>query len=431
MHRASIAVAAGVAFLAAGCGGSSPAPITTFTVSGKVTTSSGPVVGAKVRINQLAAVTTDGSGAFTVDGVSLPYDALVGDAGAGRALLYVGLTRLDPSLNFGGLGSAPPNRTATIEGTVSASGGSFAGALTMLSFGSADFDVPLNPSSAFAPISAASSVDYTIPVVWRGASTLGGTVHALQWNLDPGTLLPTAFTWHGSQAVTVNAGVVSSGQAVAMTPLSTTLPKHVAGDVEAPGGYTVNSRWFEVYLEPGHARLPVFCEVTAAFFVCKVNGTIAPAFDFVVPSIDGATATVWVNAVKGDAQSQVRRCRILPGSTGVHLVAPLPPEPGQPAAGAIQVGPGTTFSWTPFSGGGIHALSVSSGATSLMVFTAGAQAALPDLAPVGLAWPAATVSSWTVAGFSAATMDGWADPVIQTGCDFTLAASAARTFTTP
>lgn len=440
MNRVLIVVIAAITGIAvAGCGSSKPAGLTIITVTGVVTTPDGPVANAKVQINDRPVVTTASDGSFTVSEVTVPYDALVGNAATNSAVLYQGLTRPDPDLNFGELGtSVPPVRKAKISGTVSNSN-PFpfpAGSCTLLSFGSVDFNVPLSTNNVAVALDTGL---YSKNIAWRGGSSLSGTAHALQWNYNTTTLLPTAFTWHGSRYVTVNVGDDLSGQDVVMSAVSASSP--VSGEVKVPTDYTMNSRWFEVYLDPDKARIPVFCEVTGSAPPCKTNTPITPAFNFVVPSIPGTTATVWVNAIKGTNPlvfSQVRQCDILPGTVGVNLALPLPPAQDSPPDGADPIGVGTRFSWSAFPDGGIHGLLFTEDPLPiptlepvLTVYTAGTEVILPDLAPVGLSWPAAKTYSWRIAGYAPATVDQWADPIIQLGCNFTQAWADKRTFKTP
>ena len=169
-----------------------PAPAGTITVSGKVISATQqPIASSPVVITGLPATVTDANGAFTIAGVTPPYDVTVVVSATKLGITYRGLTRSDPTLvNF--LSSTPPPNSATVSGTVS---------------GGAGFPQPATRTSAVLLTSTETSASatpnattgaYSLTTTWTGATTLTTVLHALQWDKNAAGM-PTAFTGYGEK----------------------------------------------------------------------------------------------------------------------------------------------------------------------------------------------------------------------------------------
>lgn len=80
----------------AACGG--PAPTPTVTIEGRVVSGlQGPLAGVLVHVTGRPITTTDADGAFTVEGVSVPYTLTIGTTGGEPwAHVFQGMTSLTP-----------------------------------------------------------------------------------------------------------------------------------------------------------------------------------------------------------------------------------------------------------------------------------------------------------------------------------------------
>ena len=179
-------------------------PPPTITVAGTVVNTIGSgVSGATVAIGSQHA-TTDASGAFSLPGVTAPYDAMVivpfGSRNA--VIVFKGLTRTDPKLFAILISGTPPH-----NGTVSGSGERWRPV--------ARRDRQHRGGLGLAGghrqlVLRQQSLDHELPV-GAGPAATTGNVHALQWT--PTTGIPTSYKGYG---VTTGVAVANGGSTTAV-----------------------------------------------------------------------------------------------------------------------------------------------------------------------------------------------------------------------
>src|SRR5213593_3587869 len=226
------AVILGTASLVACSESSGPAgPDNTITVQGRaVDEYLQPLPSFFVLIAGHETVTTDGNGYFVVSKVSTPYDLIVQipDFGTRDLLIYHGLTRSDP------LVVTPPRpfstlRSANTWGSVYGGGAlpDPANRKTSLLFDS--------PEVQF--VGSAGSGSYTLQPQWFAPDTTVGLLHALQWNFDPTSGLPVAYTGYGSTPLRLYNRAYFEGPPVTMT--GSVVAGSIAGSINVPNGFTI------------------------------------------------------------------------------------------------------------------------------------------------------------------------------------------------
>lgn len=407
-----------VIWLMACSGGSSTTP-QTITVAGTVIGFNlQPVASVPVVITTGSAslsTTTNASGAFSVGGVTPPYDATV--LAGSQALTYKGLTRTDPTLFF--LGSAPGvARAASLSGTVSGGAGfpQPANHRTITAFGS--------PEAVDSATANTTTGAYNMGTVsWFGPTTTTGNIRALQWQFD-GTNLPTDYTGYGEKLnVTLSDGGAFTGQNVAMSGVSEAT---ISGSVSLPAGYSLGSK-----------RLAVGFADRSLISVLFDTGA-STSFVYTTPNVTGATIQMQVTAANGAGTSVVTtRPGLAVNATSVSIPLPAGSDLSLPPNAATNVNNSTTFSYTPFSGG-VHFVVFNGPGTSpdYVVVTTAASTTIPNLSSVGLGLPASTVYTWQVYGLApfasvnaAAGPGGWLAAFLGTA-EGSISVSASRTFTT-
>lgn len=372
IHRPTVLAA--VALLALlGCGGgSNPGPGGGTTVTGQVLDGfAQPLPGRTVLVGS-QSTTSDANGKFTVSGVTTPYDVVVIEPGSGKvATVYAQLTRTDPKLRDLGATSTP-TRQATLGGNL-AGGDALPtpdATLTGVSWGS--------PESSTG--SYVTSSPYAFTVAWSGPTSITGSVHALQWTVDPsGTV--TGYRSHAvTTGVSLSAGnVVSNANLLLAAPLTT----NVSGSTNVPGGYTIVDRTVYLTFDDG------------AFFPVSSDGISNPSFDLPVPSGIGASAQINVTAGDGGTQTSAQLSGVAPGTTGLALTLPAPALATTPADGATGVDTGTDLVWSPVPNA-VHLLILSGGSSdpTYIVVSGGTRARIPDLTAQGLGLPSGRLYDW-------------------------------------
>ena len=386
-------------------------PPPTINVAGTVVSTSGSGVnGATVAIGS-QHTTTDATGAFSLSGVTAPYDAVViVPFGSRNAVtVFKGLTRSDPKL-FALLiaGTAPHN--GTVSGSVS--GGDPLPAATdntAVAWGSPE----VTDSSFF-------TTTWTMSFEWSGPAATTGNVHALQWT--PTTGIPTAYKGYGvTTGVAVASGGSTPGVAVAMSvPAAST----VGGAVTVPAGLTLASKTLYIDFADG-ASFDVGTETTAA-----------TSFTYPVPNGISSTASVSASATSTGSQSTTRVRGIAPGSTGNTVTLLAPAVQSTPVVNATGVSTSTDFTWTQLTGG-LHIVLISSSASATapvyVLMTTGTTGRIPDLSSLGVVLPAATAYQWAIIATGPwASIDDVAggSVLVPTGNTTNTSIAGARAFTT-
>lgn len=422
MHRINIALTAALlvslAILLlplAGCksdSSSGSGPGGTITVAGKVVSATlQPIANSPVVITGLPATVTDANGAFSIAGVTTPYDITVVVSASKLGVTYRGLTRSDPTLvNF--LSSVAPPNSATVSGTVS---------------GGAGYPQPATRASAVLLTSTETSRSatpnattgaYSLTTNWTGATTITAILHALQWDKNAAGM-PTAFTGYGEKTgVSITAGGTFAGQNVAMTAAT---GGTIAGTVTVPAGLTLSSK-----------ALSLVYNTNGSVSLGSESGT-ATSFSYTVPVLSGTTLSVTSVATGATGTSIVQKSGIAPGATGVALTLPSPPAPSLPVAAATGVTTTTPFSWAPIAST-VYLFLVSGAGTqpSYLVITSSPTATIPDLTSLGLGLPKGIGYTWSVIAFGPfANIDASASATgLIPQVDMIQSQSASRTFTT-
>ena len=349
-------------------------PPPTITVAGKVTDMSKKgISGATVAIGSQHA-TADGTGAFSIAGVTAPYDAIVivpvGTRNA--AIVFKGLTRADPTLIALPVTGSLPN-SGTVSGSVS--GGDALPAAsdkTAVAWGSPE----ASDSTTFTTNPWSLSLD------WSGPSATTGNVHALQWTPTSG--IPTSYKGHGvASGVAVANGGTTSSVAIAMTaPVAST----ISGTVTVPAGVTLTGKTLGISFADG-----------AAFGV-GTDSTAATSFNYPVPTGIGSTASVTAGGMATGALSITQVNGIASGSTGTAVALLAPALQSTPVVNATGVTTATDFTWTQLTGA-LHFVIINSSSATAPVYyliTTGATGRIPDLSSLGVVLPGSTAYTWGI-----------------------------------
>jgi hypothetical protein len=157
-----------------------------------------PISAAPIEIGGTIAV-TDSSGAFTVPNVAPQYDAYIVSAGTQEVFVYEGLTTRSPGFQV--FGTAPNNRTASVNGRIAGGAGFPTPANHKLLVG-ADSD----PNLYGIGSSTGPGPDYELTdMAWEGPATLQLNVSALQFSVDSKGL-PVAYDGQASKQVAITDG---------------------------------------------------------------------------------------------------------------------------------------------------------------------------------------------------------------------------------
>lgn len=351
-----------------------------------VTTVTGKVVGflleplenITVTIGTASAV-TNANGEFSISNVTVPYTAVMVDSGIG--MVYQGLTRTNPTLQFLGSGGSP--KSATMAGTLS---------------GGAAFPNPAN-QRAVVTYSSESSLTNRLALLsgegpaysglnvgWIGGDVLSGRLHALQWQFDANDL-PTDYTGYGFKDISLaNGGNFVSPQGdIALSDVNEAT---LSGNVILSPGLTLAGKILSVDFGP-NATQGILQDMTPD-----------QAFSYITPNLSSLTMTALSVACGtgcsgANNASIVYQAGLAPNASNVKLEHIALPTPSLPASGANNVAAGTPFSWSTASGG-VHVVFVEVGSVDYYVVTASNEMTLPDLSAQGLPLPVGTGGRWFV-----------------------------------
>jgi hypothetical protein len=437
MKKAAWLWSCGAALLLTACpdpdptpdGGSTPPP-TTITVTGKVLDGKGqPIKNASILIpgDDRHAVDLDRAGAFSIAGVTAPYDVIVVQRALRTAAVYKGLSRQDLTLPFSTSVEEMDERSAGLEGTVT--GGSTpydSTRFTRVEFASASSSSATNPNPGGT---------YFAKVSWKGPASITGTLYVLQTERSRFFAPPSRYLGFGRRDnVTLNDTAMHSALDITMTSVT---EARLAGTITVPDGYALAT--LDASLVPERSA-------NTYLFSDPEPGS---AFDYLVPQIPQSTFTMYVNALMekpGEplqtAYSMLYKKGLTAGTSNAALVLQEAPQQSQPANEATEVTRATEFSWTAFTGG-IHQFQIQEEDAAedtfpytVNIYTSGTQTTLPDLSAVDMNLPASTTFSWNVQGFApVASMDALSivteqgNPFLGS-TDFSLGISGSRSFTT-
>lgn len=384
----------------------------TITVSGKVVSALlRPVANAPVVITGLPATTSDANGAFTIAGVTTPYEITVVISATKLGITYRGLTRSDPTLVDFFSSPAAPN-SATITGTVS---------------GGAGYPLPANHASSVVFVSTEASGGatpnsgsgaYTLNLGWDGSATINGALHALQLETNAAGMPQTFKGYATKTGVTVSAGGTFASQNLALTSITAGT---ISGTITVPATLTLGSKTLSLAFSSNRSMS------------LGSEGGTATAFTYNVPIVTGTTLTVSAMASGGGGLSSATQTGITVGATGVGLSLADVPQLSLPVNSASNVTTTTPFSWTAVpSAAYLILFNGPAGQPDYIIITGTANATIPDLTSLGLGLPKNLGYSWSVFLFGPhASIDAaaGANGFVPVG-DAQNATSASRTFTT-
>lgn len=321
-----------------------------------------------------AKTTSDGDGRFSFASAPARYDLVIASPDRALATVYEGLTRRDPVIVFGGARASAPKHHAQITVTLVDADATLAAPWQV------HFVSPRAFASAFdqraaGPDRGKSRNPETLTVTWDGADTIPGVVmaHAMKVkNLD----IPLA--QFAQQAVTLRDGQpLAIDLHLTRTPIVRRPSPRIDVPKEDPG---FDPLVFEEYRLPG------------AGFAMKGPGAVSRAYD--IPDLTGFGVELCDEGVQWNPYLHSRRVQC-GGPPGKRTVLALPPPSvfKSPAWDTVAK-PGLTFTWKPIAGA-VYALSLENNGSDkptaaqphVMVFTARATAAWPDLRVVGVGFP--------------------------------------------
>lgn len=382
-----------------------------------------PAPGVDVTVTGAGTETTGADGRFTIADVDTPYDIHVLHPAEPLVVTYVGLTRDDPVLLLSGAQTATAH-VASFYGNVSAGTGfpQPANHVTRVTFASPATRLTVNADGATG--------DYQIVgLPWFGADT-EGAMHALQWQTDAGGQ-PISYVGHGYRPLSLRAAIVGYlAQDMALLPVG---EANVSGSVAVPLGATLLSRTASVvYPEGGW--------VTPASEVLPGS-----PFSYLMPTVPDASVTIMAAAqAAGGELCVAMRTGLTPGTSGVDVVVPAPPQLDGPADSVANVGYDTEFTWTAAAPSAtLVTFNGPAGTLAHAVVTDDPTVTIPDLRELGLDLVAGGRYHWQVFGLpefatvdeAASGEDGFLSSWILNAFylpkrDGAIAASLQRQFTT-
>lgn len=331
--------------------------------TGRVRFSDGsPAAGAHVRITGLPDQTTGADGTFSLAGAPATYDAAV--AWANYGLVYVGLTRRDPTLTL----------TATLFSLTS---GTVTGTVAGLDTVNNEALVALAAQDGGCSIPTGGA--YTLAPRWHGSSPLSATLHLLEFTRDT-RLVPNGFTGHARAAVTVaDGGTTTQGLTLG----------------------AVTSRALNVSTDATNATLALWVSWPEGG-VTRIGAGAPGATSATLATAEISGATWGVLASHGSAPQEFAwRRGIVAGSSPSAMTMPTGAALTAPADAATGVGLSTDFTWSGLAGG-VHLVrfnSTAAGAPMVGVVTAGTTARIPDITwSGGPALPANTLFTVSLRG---------------------------------
>jgi hypothetical protein len=374
-----------------------------ITVTGKVVGGNlQPIQHFPVAIAGLPATVSDANGNFSIKGVKAPYDVTVIDPATSSALVYIGLSRSDPTIIWQ---TEEPGGVCGGNVTGVVSGGGFAPVQ-----GSADQTqiLYLSPgASSTVSIDGPHAGDFNVGAMWCGSETTTGTVFALQFakDLSTGLPAPNGFKGFGVTAnVTMKNGTITSGQTVALQALAPSQTGQLSASIQLPLGFTLNAK--ALFLRPNtNGLIPILNDSTATTSVT-----------YNAPIVTGGTLTFHAVATDGSGNTiDLTRGGLTAGGKTEAITVSSPPELSVPVAGADFVDTTTQFSWRPLEGG-VHVVfftPAAGGNPSFEVVTTGQTCRLPNLRGYGLTLPRGQQYSWNIIGLGpVSSVDAAADPML-------------------
>lgn len=345
-----------------------------------------PLPNVPVVVPGRTPVNSDASGRFSIPDVTPPYTIVAVNIAERQVYVFEGVTRTDPTLTYLGSG-VDTLRAASFSGTVH--GGTYpqpGDHMTLLGVDS--------PQPARLLVGGLDSA-FSVTVGWVGPTSVTGTVHALQWQMQT-TGLPSTYKGYGTipNVTFTNGGSVSG----AILNLSAPGDTSASGTVIIPSGYTQVSQTL---------GLRVGQKID---FVLAFNESPTPGFNFIVPRTVG---TPYLQVAYSASGSSSLYYKTLSRGAGNAVTIPQGTQLILPPDHATNVDTSTVFSWTPLSGAvyRVHFMSPSPASPSYIILTGGTSVSIPNLASFGLGLPSSVSYNWGVYAFeSVGGVDGGTGP---------------------
>jgi len=344
-----------------------------------------PLSGRTVAIGT-ESTTTDAHGEFTFESVPSTYDAVVADGDGTAVTVYQGLQRRDPMLTHRPSPvTEATTHSADLTGTVS-NGGSYPlgrDDLVSVYFFATEVDEHVSIGGLLAPARAGPAYG-PMHLSWNGPGCIHGRVFAL--GSFPQGDGGARSLWTATQELDVATG----GSARVNLALGPAQTQRLTGAVQTPVGTSV------AFIQVAY-RLPAAGGVVALLD----EETSASSFDYVVPDLTSLGGAPCVTAGTAWPYLVTMKCGVTAEASDLVVVVRAPPVLSMPTAGASMTKDGA-FSWSPFDGG-VHELSLESEypsrtAPNVDVYTSATSSRWPDLAPIGVAFPASTSYGVTISG---------------------------------
>ncbi len=308
--------------------------------SGDGTSGGGPIVVNGVVLSETGApyagltivigganTTTDTNGAFSLSSITPPYTVAVLTPGPlPRVYVFVGLTRADPTLE-GRLGSFT-GMQANATANITCSGG-------------AGYPEPMNVRTRVYADSNQSlsgqiggTANSTTGVLSMGQSwpvppaTLAASYRAVQYQFDPGTMLPLNFFGYGEIDTAITPGANARNLAMQAINAAT-----LGGAATLPGGFTLAD--ISVNLRHGPKR--------ADSQLINDNSPMTP-FSYLVPNTNAISLDVTVRAFSPSGLIESKRQGVAPGTTGIPFTFQTQANLIAPPNNTMGVSYGTEFS---------------------------------------------------------------------------------------
>lgn len=340
-----------------------------------------PLIGASVSSQGETAV-TDATGAFTLSGLSVPYDLLISSSlGDGGLHVYEGMTSEMPLLRptFGVDGSATPDFGATIDGVL------VGGALA------ADERVVVCLEGIAIAVFGCDFLDagdaaYSIAAGWFDTAAVGVRLHALHTVVDADDV-PTAYLGYETILLNLADGAVTLAD-LDFDPID--------------DGTLIGTTSHPVALPD--TNLLVFARFGPNLSLPIISAQdTADAFELLVPVLPGLSYDVIFQGSSTDEFVLTWKHDV--GLDAGELAVALPALPVEPADATTGVDLTTPFSSTAAGGARTYVWEPDPTGIVFGLTTTRTDVTLPDPAESELTLPAGADYAWVIVGHGADDVD--------------------------
>jgi hypothetical protein len=318
-------------------------------------------------------VTSDATGAFSIDNVTPPYDVTVSNTTANWAHVFVGLTSTSPTLfPYGAVaGTTLPASSATMNGTITTG-------TTIDSTHPVEVCVEGLSEVVVGCQTLTSSNTYSITANWASTANVSVKVHALQMVLPSAGAMPSGYAGYAAytgSTTMVPGSTYSQNVTLGAAPSTAAL----SGTITAPSGLASGG-------------VLVFLRLTSRFTIPIGNVSLAgtsTAYSATVPAMSGASYQLVALGSATGIMSGKWQTSVAAGS-GRDLTLAAAPTVASPPSSA---GPGDTFSVGNTGGAPLTVVffpATAGAGPVLAVTTSGTSVTMPNTLPVA----SSTVYHW-------------------------------------